>query len=1056
MLALEETTSRRVGPELQIAPAKVNPKEAGEVLADRQNFAVMFGDFMNFTNELFGMVQDAYSYGMVKNGGQALNVIGVHKDWLTEDGKARRIMVYNHGTGEFREMELEEPVTIARALTLYASKKDHEDISAELKSRNIEEVNPYEASSAADNKSRCAEIFDSARIATPVTHLIKQGEDIGSKVFAATASSRQDTFVIQPNTGTEGEQTEAFNRDEQGAMEQHVQGIHAADDAIVREYRGNVRYSEDGGETSYACVFRTIVSYNKAEGRHTAQAGYLQVAGKPEDKIAAVSRGGRIVEFPDDINELLGKLYVPSADGKLASILSLGGMAIDTFLTSLQTEPERAVRELGLVFTGIDVSPEVEVIKGGLKVTPYILDANPRPAGLTHARPLFGPVSDNKPMFTFWETKLASNAALESAKQRIDSETFDVSDDAGRRKFIAFVEGVITDRELSDNFQTHYAVDELVNKMTGLGPSRAELDKAIAGILGTLSTRIIGADLNVPVQSLFDLIGDSEIKKRALVDLIHILEDYTNRMDAGDPWVFDESSRAMRFISAVLDELNKIGGRFEMRGEGMFLGSALKKFGKKDKIIAGLIRDIGKLKEKSDVIGLARAYEKIVPRLINLKVMHFYEAKYGKPQAGEIPGGMFNSTVEVVTFPIGISYSRCAWDNLGRVPRSSDEDVRYLLAGIKFLDSDGREIDAGKVTVKRLTEPKLILHAKSYDEKGNLARIEYNLDNIDPKVFFDYKDLRFRLLKDALVVAGIVKEDSDNIGGDIKRFTQGGGLEVTVNTVVPGGTGLGTSGAVATALLTAFDRIAGKEASIDSELGDRSVYLEHRLTLGSGMQDWRRPVEGPNSFKIYHQPGGPGFPSARPEFLTTVDVKKAQQQLVLFYPGFKRQATGRLNTVLSGHLSRDRNAFQAMLDVIKLQDRIEEAFKDNDFETVGRLSEEYRKYREIMDPTTEGHILKAIGAMLKAPGIWGGAFTGSPGGVIMIWCPAEKKQDVIRYLERLKDDPELTYEDKPIFGNAKVLNPVFSNEGYKVNIVQSQMDDLDSLIETAVTAGTQL
>ncbi|MFA4842470.1 MAG: hypothetical protein WC658_01375, partial [Candidatus Omnitrophota bacterium] len=561
---------------------------------------------------------------------------------------------------------------------------------------------------------------------------------------------------------------------------------------------------------------------------------------------------------------------------------------------------------------------------------------------------------------------------------------------------------LLTDAELSRHFVTHFAVDYLLRQLPS--PLSAEFESAAAAVMPRAARRIIEDDLHVSVESLFDLIQDPVSKTQALTNLISQLEDYTNEIPAADDWVFDKSSRAMRFISACLDELSEMGASVPLQPGREFLSSALQRFGQDDAVLRRLIEEVNTIKAAApvDLRALAKSYEKIVPRLINLKVIHFYEAKYGRAQASAIPQENLGVCIKV-TFPVGISYSRCAWDNMGRIPRAPGEVVRYLLAGIRF-SMGGEAVPAGCVTVRTLGGPKLILYAKSYDESGGEpAILEFDLHEVSPAEFSDYSDTRFRLMKEVLVASGIVTRDSEAAGQDILYFTRGQGLEIVVDTVVPGGTGLGTSGIVTTALLIALDRLQGKDTQIDPNLGDCSVYTEHRLGLSSGMQDWRRPIAGPNPFKVYHQPGTAGFPSAEAEFLNSVDAEEARRHLVLFFPGFKRQATGRLNTVLSGHLARDRDAYQAMLDVIRLQDELEEALARNDFEAVGRLSEGYRQYREIMDPTTEEHILQAIDAIISAPDIWGAAFTGSPGGVMMIWCPAEAKGRVIAYLEGLRD-----------------------------------------------------
>ena len=234
--------------------------------------------------------------------------------------------------------------------------------------------------------------------------------------------------------------------------------------------------------------------------------------------------------------------------------------------------------------------------------------------------------------------------------------------------------------------------------------------------------------------------------------------------------------------------------------------------------------------------------------------------------------------------------------------------------------------------------------------------------------------------------------------------------------------------------------------TVDDAILDRSVYVEHRLGLGSGTQDCRRPVGGESSFKIYRFFGGKAFPEAeKPEFLTTVNSEEAQKHLVAFFHGGSRESEGRLGAVLSTHLSRDRYGFQAQKDVIELQDDIEqEAVRKNDWGFLARLSNMYQHYRDVMDPNLDEDFQKGIDAVNKIVEKYnaGWAFTGAPGGVMMIWLPnADDRDAMIKDLMALKEDKSLIYatgsekrKGKHIFERAEVLDPVFTTEGYKISI----------------------
>jgi galactose mutarotase-like enzyme len=434
-------------------------------------------------------------------------------------------------------------------------------------------------------------------------------------------------------------------------------------------------------------------------------------------------------------------------------------------------------------------------------------------------------------------------AAYNEAIKKIDAFGFSRGETIDLSKAADFIgNDIFLNPELYKNFVTHYVVDYLAAKIASLDLDKDNLYRKLAKnrFFRDMAIEMINKDLDIDIKNLFNLVQNNDVKKEMLISFIHDMEDYTNEsVEIDDEWSFENTSKAIKFITKALDELDHVQfattaisqlgslkyaqiklarpGEEEFR----FLEAARKRFLKqmKDRAVADgarenqnvyrellqLLDDVGRLRSrKSDIIELAKGYEKMVNKLINLKTIHEFEARYGKPEAKPMQEGDYDAEV-VVEFPVGLSYSRCAWDNLGRVLRDPKHAVYYLLAAIKFL-KNRKEVPAGRVTVKRLNEERLFLHAKSYDELGKPAIIDIALNEIKTEDFFNYSDTRYRLLKEVLVANGIVREHSDDVGGDIRRFVgKNGGLSILVDTILPGGTGLGTSGAVATALCAGLD-----------------------------------------------------------------------------------------------------------------------------------------------------------------------------------------------------------------------------------------------------------
>lgn len=91
------------------------------------------------------------------------------------------------------------------------------------------------------------------------------------------------------------------------------------------------------------------------------------------------------------------------------------------------------------------------------------------------------------------------------------------------------------------------------------------------------------------------------------------------------------------------------------------------------------------------------------------------------------------------------------------------------------------------------------------------------------------------LPKAAFVAAGIIPESSDFDLRDILKEL-GSGIDLTLFSAVPSGSGLGTSSILGSAIIACLSRIFGQELTHE-DLFNRTLYMEQLMTTGGGWQD---------------------------------------------------------------------------------------------------------------------------------------------------------------------------------------------------------------------------
>ena len=385
-----------------IVPTPLTRQQTYELLERRLNYVAIFGaESIYFQDTVHALATDSSESGRV-------NVLGAHIDWISPDSASIRRALAVDKDGLVKEVAFEEPVPIHVVQILHLPIKHerqlHRKLSIRFRDSGIPQINPYEGGSErADDKAWTHSLWVQygQNIVSPGYVLIPQHnslEEIAGKLNAFIQNAQKLDLVVQPNRGTEGRKVEKFatgtGLKPQSPIVRYIKDhILPEDDAIVRERRGNVRYMDSSSDSFLNVAFRINVAWNGSE--FVAESGYAQIAKDEETFPASRGRGGSII----DINYALANLYYQTDGGWIRLIPA------DQDVAAMRTAAINAAYGLNagldldryLKFVGIDILLEAEHTGVNVvNVIPVVLEANPRPAGLSQSSEIIG-VSARKP-----------------------------------------------------------------------------------------------------------------------------------------------------------------------------------------------------------------------------------------------------------------------------------------------------------------------------------------------------------------------------------------------------------------------------------------------------------------------------------------------------------------------------------------------------------------------------------------------------------------------------------------------------------------------------------
>ena len=234
------------------------------------------------------------------------------------------------------------------------------------------------------------------------------------------------------------------------------------------------------------------------------------------------------------------------------------------------------------------------------------------------------------------------------------------------------------------------------------------------------------------------------------------------------------------------------------------------------------------------------------------------------------------------------------------------------------------------------------------------------------------------IAKAALVLTGVVPSQR---GASLNKWLSivGGGLDLTIFSALPKGSGMGTSSILGAAVLACLDRVLGVPFDAGRLIRMTSV-LEQRMQTGGGWQD---QIGGllPGVKLIATQPGADQTPTIRSVPFDAKGTRDVSSRCFLYFTGQKRMARNILSNVVNRYASRA----DGILDLVSALKRGASAAADclsrHDVSGFAARVQEYWELKKKIDPgSTNAGIEKLMSRVKGAanavllPGAGGGGF----------------------------------------------------------------------------------
>ena len=282
-------------------------------------------------------------------------------------------------------------------------------------------------------------------------------------------------------------------------------------------------------------------------------------------------------------------------------------------------------------------------------------------------------------------------------------------------------------------------------------------------------------------------------------------------------------------------------------------------------------------------------------------------------------------------------------------------------------------------------QPPLQVYVKPCKEYKIILR-SIDLGAIETVTTYELSDFMqvgspFSIPKAALVLAGFQPEFSADVyvtlEEQLKAF--GSGIEITLLSAIPAGSGLGTSSILASTVLGAVSDFCGLKWD-KNEICNRTLILEQLLTTGGGWQDQYGGVLRGVKLLQTHA-GMEQSPLVRwlPDYLFT--GSEYQKCHLLYYTGITRTAKGILAEIVRSMFLNSTEHLALLGSMKSHAFDLYEAIQRGNFDEMGRLVGKSWKQNQALDSGTNPASVEAIIRQIddyclgyKLPGAGGGGY----------------------------------------------------------------------------------
>ena len=318
--------------------------------------------------------------------------------------------------------------------------------------------------------------------------------------------------------------------------------------------------------------------------------------------------------------------------------------------------------------------------------------------------------------------------------------------------------------------------------------------------------------------------------------------------------------------------------------------------------------------------------------------------------------------------------------------------------------------------IKPCAEPHIIL--RSID----LGAAEV-IDNYDALRDFHHVGSPFSIPKAALALAGFLPEYGADQYSSLRDQLQafGCGIEVTLLSAIPAGSGLGTSSLLASTVLGAISDFCGLMWD-KNEIGRRTLVLEQLLTTGGGWQDQfgglLQGVKLLQTDKGFDQkPVVRWLPSS---LFTQPEYRPCH---LLYYTGITRTAKKILAEIVRRMFLNQHDELALLRQMKQHTMEMYEALQRENFDVMGRLIRKTWQQNQLLDSGTNPAEVQRITALIddlclgyKLPGAGGGGY---------LYMVAKDPEAAARIKQILRDNR--------LNANARFVDMSLSDKGLQIS-----------------------